>query len=191
MNDSRLPLAHLNLTVADVERSIAFYRQWFGFTTPPRTYPDGTVFIGNDDGFDLALHPGAAGRAARPHGAYRLPRPDRRRRAGLAGRARRRPLHHHRPPRRRDLRQPEVPPRPRRVRDRGLLGAPPGVIVTVVPTPGQCEKIMAGGSCSPDWHSKCDHGRKQHVLLRVQGVVELCEHSLHVLSQRHLTRRVR
>jgi catechol 2,3-dioxygenase-like lactoylglutathione lyase family enzyme len=59
MNDSRLPLAHLNLTVADVERSIAFYRQWFGFTAPPRTYPDGTVFIGNDDGFDLALHPGA------------------------------------------------------------------------------------------------------------------------------------
>jgi catechol 2,3-dioxygenase-like lactoylglutathione lyase family enzyme len=49
MNDSRLPLAHLNLTVADVERSIAFYRQWF--TAPPRTYPDGTVFIGNDDGF--------------------------------------------------------------------------------------------------------------------------------------------
>ena len=53
-----LPLAHLNLAVADVERAAAFYRRWFGFTAPPRTYPDGTVFVGNDDGFDLALHPG-------------------------------------------------------------------------------------------------------------------------------------
>jgi catechol 2,3-dioxygenase-like lactoylglutathione lyase family enzyme len=33
------PLAHLNLTVADIERSQAFYARWFGF--------------------DLAFHPGA------------------------------------------------------------------------------------------------------------------------------------
>jgi catechol 2,3-dioxygenase-like lactoylglutathione lyase family enzyme len=56
-----LPLVHLNLTVTDVERSIAFYRRWFGFTRPPRTYDDGTVFVGNDDGFDLALHPADSG----------------------------------------------------------------------------------------------------------------------------------
>jgi catechol 2,3-dioxygenase-like lactoylglutathione lyase family enzyme len=55
----RLPLVHLNLTVSDLDRSVAFYRRWFGFTAPPRTYPDGTVFLGNEDGFDLALHPGA------------------------------------------------------------------------------------------------------------------------------------
>lgn len=59
MNDARLPLLHLNLTVADPERSIAFYRRWFDFTSDPRTYPDGTVFVSNADGFDLALHPGS------------------------------------------------------------------------------------------------------------------------------------
>lgn len=66
MNDSRLPMAHLNLTVGEVEHSIAFYRKWFGFTAPSRTYPDGTVFIGNDDGFNLALHPGARRRRPPP-----------------------------------------------------------------------------------------------------------------------------
>jgi catechol 2,3-dioxygenase-like lactoylglutathione lyase family enzyme len=78
MNDSRLPLAHLNLTVAEVERSIAFYRQWFGFTAPPRTSPDGTVFIGNDDGFDLALHPGAPAVPPAPmvHFGFRAPTAD-------------------------------------------------------------------------------------------------------------------
>lgn len=54
-----LPLAHLNLTVAELERSVRFYRRWFGFTAPSRTYPDGTVFLANRDAFDLALHPGA------------------------------------------------------------------------------------------------------------------------------------
>lgn len=72
-----LPLVHLNLVVTDVERSAAFYRQWFGFTAPPREYPDGTVFLGNPDGFDLALHggapPGAA--AATFHFGFRVDDP--------------------------------------------------------------------------------------------------------------------
>lgn len=59
-NDADLPFAllHLNLTVADPGRSVAFYGRWFGFTGEPRTYPDGTVFVSDDHGFDLAFHPG-------------------------------------------------------------------------------------------------------------------------------------
>ncbi len=53
------PVTHLNLTVADVDRSQAFYERWFGFDQRPETYSDGTRFIRNADGFDLALHPGA------------------------------------------------------------------------------------------------------------------------------------
>ncbi len=53
-----LSLVHLNLTVADLARSEAFYRQWFGFDQRPETFSDGTRFIRNADGFDLALHPG-------------------------------------------------------------------------------------------------------------------------------------
>ena len=53
------PLAHLNLTVADVERSQAFYARWFGFDQRPETYSDDTRFVRNRDGFDLAFHPGA------------------------------------------------------------------------------------------------------------------------------------
>jgi len=58
MSSTHLPLMHLNLRVADVERSAEFYGRWFGFTGPRRTYSDGTVFLCNDDGFDLGLHPG-------------------------------------------------------------------------------------------------------------------------------------
>lgn len=54
-----MPFAHLNLTVTDLDRSIDFYRRWFGFDGPAATYPDGTVFLRNGDAFDLALHPGA------------------------------------------------------------------------------------------------------------------------------------
>jgi catechol 2,3-dioxygenase-like lactoylglutathione lyase family enzyme len=53
------PLAHLNLTVADVGRSEAFYARWFGFDQRPETFSDGTRFVRNPDRFDLALHPGA------------------------------------------------------------------------------------------------------------------------------------
>lgn len=58
MERAPLPLAHLNLTVTDLDRSIAFYRRWFGFDRPTTTYPDGTVFLRNEDRFDLALHAG-------------------------------------------------------------------------------------------------------------------------------------
>jgi catechol 2,3-dioxygenase-like lactoylglutathione lyase family enzyme len=53
------PLAHLNLTVSDLDRSQAFYERWFAFDQRPETFSDGTRFIRNADGFDLALHPGA------------------------------------------------------------------------------------------------------------------------------------
>jgi catechol 2,3-dioxygenase-like lactoylglutathione lyase family enzyme len=53
------PLLHLNLTVADVARSEAFYARWFGFDRRPETMSDDTRFVRNRDGFDLALHPGA------------------------------------------------------------------------------------------------------------------------------------
>jgi catechol 2,3-dioxygenase-like lactoylglutathione lyase family enzyme len=60
------PLAHLNLTVADLERSAAFYARWFGFDQRPETFSDGTRFVRNDDGFDLALHPGEPPRPPAP-----------------------------------------------------------------------------------------------------------------------------
>ena len=53
------PFAHLNLVVADVERSQAFYARWFGFDQRPETVSDGTRFVRDRDGFDLAFHPGA------------------------------------------------------------------------------------------------------------------------------------
>ena len=52
------PFAHLNLTVADVERSEAFYARWFGFDQRPETYSDDTRFVRNRDDFDLAFLPG-------------------------------------------------------------------------------------------------------------------------------------
>ena len=51
-------LAHLNLTVADVDRSQAFYARWFGFDRRPETYSDATRFVRNEDDFDLAFRPG-------------------------------------------------------------------------------------------------------------------------------------
>ena len=51
-------LRHLGLPVLDLERSLAFYRLYFGFdAATTQTYPDGTVIMRNDDDFDLALHP--------------------------------------------------------------------------------------------------------------------------------------
>jgi catechol 2,3-dioxygenase-like lactoylglutathione lyase family enzyme len=63
MSRTDMSLVHLNLTVADIDRSIALYRRWFGFGSEPRPYPDGTVFVNDGDGFDLALHPGRASAA--------------------------------------------------------------------------------------------------------------------------------
>jgi catechol 2,3-dioxygenase-like lactoylglutathione lyase family enzyme len=51
-------LGHLNLTVADVDASIAFYSRWFGFGRILARHDDGTVFVTDDDGFELALHAG-------------------------------------------------------------------------------------------------------------------------------------
>jgi catechol 2,3-dioxygenase-like lactoylglutathione lyase family enzyme len=50
-------LSHLGLPVRDSDRSQLFYARYFGFDpATAQTYSDGTVFIRNADGFDLALH---------------------------------------------------------------------------------------------------------------------------------------
>jgi catechol 2,3-dioxygenase-like lactoylglutathione lyase family enzyme len=49
---------HINLTVADLARSITFYRRWLRFGHDDRRFPDGTIFIRDVEGTDLALHPG-------------------------------------------------------------------------------------------------------------------------------------
>jgi catechol 2,3-dioxygenase-like lactoylglutathione lyase family enzyme len=74
----RMSLAHLNLLVADLGRSIAFYRRWFGFDSDLRRYSDGTVFVNDADGFDLAFHPGTPSRPAAPgfHFGFRAVEPD-------------------------------------------------------------------------------------------------------------------
>jgi catechol 2,3-dioxygenase-like lactoylglutathione lyase family enzyme len=49
---------HLGLPVRDERRSQQFYSAYFGFDpASAQLYPDGTVIIRNQDGFDLALHP--------------------------------------------------------------------------------------------------------------------------------------
>lgn len=72
------PLVHLNLSVADIGASIDFYRQWFGFSTEPRNFADGTVFVSNVDGFDLAFHRGERPdrTAAAFHFGFRCTTPD-------------------------------------------------------------------------------------------------------------------
>jgi catechol 2,3-dioxygenase-like lactoylglutathione lyase family enzyme len=72
------PLVHLNLTVADLDRSAAFYARWFGFDQRPETFSDGTRFIRDGDGFDLALHPGAPPSPPAPtiHFGFRTSDPD-------------------------------------------------------------------------------------------------------------------
>lgn len=52
-------LTHLGLPVRDYERSVDFYHTYFGFDpATARRFSDGTVIVRNEDGFDLALHPG-------------------------------------------------------------------------------------------------------------------------------------
>jgi catechol 2,3-dioxygenase-like lactoylglutathione lyase family enzyme len=54
-------LSHLGLPVHDVRRSLDFYEVHFGIErATARSYPDGTVIVRNQDGFDLALHPADA-----------------------------------------------------------------------------------------------------------------------------------
>jgi catechol 2,3-dioxygenase-like lactoylglutathione lyase family enzyme len=55
-----LCLGHLNISVADIDRSRAFYGQWFGFDRMLAEYEDGTRFIADASGFELALHPGGS-----------------------------------------------------------------------------------------------------------------------------------
>jgi catechol 2,3-dioxygenase-like lactoylglutathione lyase family enzyme len=49
---------HLNLTVTDIERSVTFYQQWLGFGPEDRRFDDGTTFVRDSEGTDLALHAG-------------------------------------------------------------------------------------------------------------------------------------
>jgi catechol 2,3-dioxygenase-like lactoylglutathione lyase family enzyme len=49
-------LNHLYLRVRDLERSVAFYRGWFGFDRP-EAWQGETFVVRNADGFDLALTP--------------------------------------------------------------------------------------------------------------------------------------
>ena len=51
-----LILRHLNIPVADIDRSSAFYGRWFGFDRLLAEYHDGTRFITDGTGFELALH---------------------------------------------------------------------------------------------------------------------------------------
>jgi catechol 2,3-dioxygenase-like lactoylglutathione lyase family enzyme len=60
-------VGHLNLTVGDVGASIAFYRRWFGFERELARYDDGTVFVTDDHGFELAFHRGASAADDRWH----------------------------------------------------------------------------------------------------------------------------
>lgn len=61
---------HINLTVADVDRSLAFYQRWLGFTGAARAFPDGTVFTRDPEGTDLAFHAGLA--SPPPDGLFRF-----------------------------------------------------------------------------------------------------------------------
>jgi catechol 2,3-dioxygenase-like lactoylglutathione lyase family enzyme len=49
---------HINLTVSDLERSADFYQKWLNFGPEDRRFPDGTVFVRDSEGTDLALHLG-------------------------------------------------------------------------------------------------------------------------------------
>jgi catechol 2,3-dioxygenase-like lactoylglutathione lyase family enzyme len=55
---------HINLTVANIDRSVAFYRGWLGFNASERSFPDGTVFVRDVEGTDLAFHEGVAANLA-------------------------------------------------------------------------------------------------------------------------------
>jgi catechol 2,3-dioxygenase-like lactoylglutathione lyase family enzyme len=71
-------LAHLGLLVRDEQRSRRFYERWFGFDAGPSwRADDGTPFVRDADGFDLALHTGEPGALpAFLHFGFRLPDAD-------------------------------------------------------------------------------------------------------------------
>jgi catechol 2,3-dioxygenase-like lactoylglutathione lyase family enzyme len=68
---------HINLTVHSVERSARFYTAWLGFETD-RSFPDGTTFVRDAEGTDLALHAGTVEPAATTsfHFGFRRPTPE-------------------------------------------------------------------------------------------------------------------
>ncbi len=49
---------HISLEVNDVDESKGFYARWLDFGPEDRRFPDGTVFIRDPEGTDLALHAG-------------------------------------------------------------------------------------------------------------------------------------
>jgi catechol 2,3-dioxygenase-like lactoylglutathione lyase family enzyme len=61
----------VNLTVADIERSAAFYQQWLGFGPEDRRFSDGTSFFRDSEGTDLALHAGPASAPREFHFGFR------------------------------------------------------------------------------------------------------------------------
>jgi catechol 2,3-dioxygenase-like lactoylglutathione lyase family enzyme len=73
-----VPLDHVALTVADRERSAAFYAEHFGLTE--RVHDDAhLLIIGDSQGSLLALsqgEPAAAGLPRTNHFGFRLPHPD-------------------------------------------------------------------------------------------------------------------
>src|SRR5690606_18510455 len=68
-----LPFAHLNLTVADLDRSLDFYRRWFGFDGSPTTYSDGTGVRPQPPGLRPRAAPRPAGRTPAPVVPLRVP----------------------------------------------------------------------------------------------------------------------
>ena len=61
-DDPVLRLGHLNIAVADLDRATDFYGRWFGFNLVLAEYGDGTRFITDGTGFELALAPTAEAR---------------------------------------------------------------------------------------------------------------------------------
>jgi len=57
---------HINLAVADVARSLAFHRRWLGFGSDEKWFADGTVFVRDAEGTDLAFHEGQVPAAPAP-----------------------------------------------------------------------------------------------------------------------------
>ena len=73
-----MPLQHLALRVADIERARRFYAQELGFDAAEPVWHADVLFLRNADGFSLALMP--AQQAPRPSGVdhfgFRLPTPE-------------------------------------------------------------------------------------------------------------------
>ncbi|QGG96698.1 VOC family protein [Actinomarinicola tropica] len=69
-------LAHLNLTVADVEASMRFYAEHLGFDRVLARYDDGTVFVTDHEGFELAFHQGPSAADVGWHFGFTVAAPE-------------------------------------------------------------------------------------------------------------------